>query len=138
MQWPDPINDLVAILSRFRKEKRALAADVKSMYYQVQLLSHDREILQFLWWPDRNLERQATVHRMKVYLFGATSSSCCISLALRLAAIDFDAQFEPYISSAIEEHFYDDDFLISAVIVKIGLCQKQVLILRSDRQTDLN
>ena len=94
MQGPHLMNDLVAILSRFRKEKIALAADIESMYYQVP---RDRDSLRFLWWPDVNLESQPVVHRMKVHLFGTTSSPCCASFALRQAAIDFGAQFEPYI-----------------------------------------
>ena len=121
MQGPHLMNDLVAILSRFRKEKIALAADIESMYYQVQVSPRDHDSLRFLWWPDGNLESQPVVHRMKVHLFGATSSPCCASFALRQAAIDFGAQFEPYISSAIEEHFYVDDFLISVPNVEIGL-----------------
>ena len=91
------------------------------MYYQVQVSPRDRDSLRFLWCPDGNLESQQVVHRMKVHLFGATSSPCCASFALRQAAIDFGAQFEPYISSAIEEHFYVDDFLISVPNVEIGL-----------------
>ena len=43
------MNDLVAILSRFRKEKIALAADIESMYYQVQVSPRDRDSLRFLW-----------------------------------------------------------------------------------------
>ena len=88
-----------------------LEADIESMYYS----------LRFLWWPDGNLESQPVVHRMKVHLFGANSSPCCASFALRQAAIDFGAHFKPYISSAIEEHFYVDDFLISVSNVEIGL-----------------
>ena len=91
------------------------------MYYQVQISPHDHDSLRFLWWPDGNLESQPVVHRIKVHLFGATLSPCCASFALHQAAIDFGAQFEAYISSAIEEHFYVDNFLISVLNVEIGL-----------------
>ena len=111
MQGPHLINDLVAILSRFRRVH----------VYQVQVSPRDRDSLRFLWWPDGNLESQPVVHRMKVHLFGATSSPCCANFALRQAAIDFCAQFKTYISSAIEEHFYVEDFLISVPYVEIGL-----------------
>ena len=117
---PHLMNDLVAILSRFRKEKIALEADIESIYYQVQVSPRDRDSLRFLWWPDGSLESQPVVVRIKVHLFGATSSPCCASFALRQAAIDFGAQFEPYISSAIEEHFNVDEFLISIPNVEIG------------------
>ena len=90
------------------------------MYYQVQVSPRDRDSLRFLWWPDGNLESQPVVHRMKLHLFGATSSPGCASFALRQVVIDFGAQFEPYIISAIEEHFYVDDFLISVSNVEIG------------------
>ena len=58
MKGPDLINDLVAILSRFRKEKIVLAVDIKSMYYQVQVSPHDSDSLRFMWWLDGNLECQ--------------------------------------------------------------------------------
>ena len=48
VQGPNLMNDLVVILSRFLKEKIALAADIESMYYQVQVSTHDRESLRFL------------------------------------------------------------------------------------------
>ena len=118
---PHLMNDLVAILSRFRKEKIALAADVESMYYKVQVSPRDHDSLRFLWWSDENVESQPIVLRIKVHLFGAISSPCYASFALHQAAIDFGAQFEPYISSAIEEHFNVDEFLISVPNVEIGL-----------------
>ena len=86
---PHLMNNLVAILSRFRKEKIALAANIESIYYQVQVSPRDRDSLRFLWWPDENLESQPVVVRIKVHLFGATLSPCCASFALRQAANDF-------------------------------------------------
>ena len=74
------MNDFVAIFSRFRKEKIALAADIESMYYQVQVSPRDCDSLRFLWWPDGNLEGQPVVNNMKVHFFGATSSPCCQGL----------------------------------------------------------
>ena len=47
MRGPHLMNDLVAILSCFRKEKIALAADIESMYYQVQVSLRDRDSLDF-------------------------------------------------------------------------------------------
>ena len=89
------------------------------MYYQVQVSPRDCDSLRFLWWPDGNLESQPVVHRMKVYLFGAISSPCCTRFALRQAAIDFGAQFEPCISFAIEKHFYvDERFKVSKASFK--------------------
>ena len=76
MQGPHLMNDLVAILSRFRKEKIPLAADIESMYYQVQVSPRDRNSLRFLWWPDGNLESQPVVHRMKVRLRAAQVLRC--------------------------------------------------------------
>ena len=98
-----------------------MAADIESIHYQVQVSPGDRDRLNFLWWPDGSLESQPIVVRIKVHLFGVTSSPCCASFALRQAAIDFGAQFKPYISSAIEEHFNVDEFLISVPNVEIGL-----------------
>ena len=53
---PHLMNNLAVILSRFRKEKIALAADIESMHYKVQVSPRDRDSLRFLWWPDGNLK----------------------------------------------------------------------------------
>ena len=43
---------------------------------------------------------------MQVYLFGAISSLSCAIFCLRQTAIDFGNQFDPEISSIIQQNLY--------------------------------
>ena len=121
MQGPDLVNSLVAVLTRFRKDKIAIVSDVEAMFYQVSVRPDHRNGLQFFWWPNSDINKKPIPHRMRVHLFGATSSPSCASFALRQAAKEFGPEFEPYIASAIEESFYLDDFLISVPNIEIGI-----------------
>ena len=91
------------------------------MFYQVRVTPKDRDSLRFLWWPGGNLDLKPVSHRMKVHLFGATSSPCCAAFCLRQSAIDFGQEFEPYVAHAIENNFYVDDLLISVPDSETGL-----------------
>jgi len=73
MQGPDLNNRLDGVL-RFRKESIALVADVEAMFYLIRVCPRDRNCLRFLWWPNGDLTQKVTPYRMKVHLFGATSS----------------------------------------------------------------
>jgi len=129
MQGPDLVNSLVAVLLRFRIHAIALVADIEAMFYQVMVAPKDKDSLRYLWWPDGNLDREPAVHRMKVHLFGATSSPCCAAFCLRQSAVDFGAEFEPYITSAVQQNFYVDDGLFSAPNVEIA--QKMLIGVKS-------
>ena len=52
LQGPDLNNSLVGVVTRFRQEQIALAADVEAMFYQVRVLEKDCDALRFLWWPN--------------------------------------------------------------------------------------
>ena len=88
LQEPDFMNSLVGVLTRFRQEHVALAADIEAMFHKVRVHDEDCDALRFLWWPGGDLDRQPKCYRMRVHLFGATSSPSCIAYALRLTALD--------------------------------------------------
>ena len=46
---PDLTNQLVGVLTRFRKEQVALTADVETMVHQVRVPEDQRSLLRFLW-----------------------------------------------------------------------------------------
>ena len=50
MKGPDLANSLVGVLTRFRKNKVALVADVKAMFRQIKVHPRDQNALRFLWW----------------------------------------------------------------------------------------
>ena len=121
MQGPDLVNSLVGVLTRFRKHPVAITADVEAMFHQVKVAPRDRDSLRFWWWPNGDITKEPAPHRMKVHLFGATSSPTCASFCLRQAAVDFGGQFEAYVTHAVKNNFYVDDCLVSVSNERVGV-----------------
>ena len=113
MQGPDLVSSLVGVLLRFRRESIALTADIECMFHQIRVHQQDVHALRFLWWPGGDLSLDPVLHQMQVHLFGATSSPSCATFCLRQTATDFGNQFNPEISSIIQQNFYVDDCLCS-------------------------
>ena len=77
LQGPDLTNNLMGVLCRFGKEPVALMNDIEGMFHQVRDVEQDRDHLCFLWWKGGDTTKELTEFRMKVHLFGATSSPGC-------------------------------------------------------------
>ncbi|XP_078698381.1 uncharacterized protein LOC144925948 [Branchiostoma floridae x Branchiostoma belcheri] len=65
-------------------------ADIEAMFSQVKVPVEDRDYLRFLWWPEGNTNEPLREFRMKVHVFGATSSPSCANYALKRIAEDFE------------------------------------------------
>ena len=113
LQGPDLTNNLVGVLTRFRKEPVALMADVESMFHQVQVSPKDCNAFRFLWWPGNDLDCEPAEYQMLVHLFGASSSPSCSNFALRRTADDNRAEFSQEAVDTINRNFYVDDCLKS-------------------------
>ncbi|XP_067295957.1 uncharacterized protein [Pseudorasbora parva] len=112
LQGPDLINNLNGILIRFRQHPIALMCDIEKMYHQFHVDESDRDFLRFLWWKDGNLNQPASEFRMKVHLFGATSSSGCANYGLKHLATE-NSNLYPFGSQFVIKNFYVDDGVIS-------------------------
>ena len=121
MQGPDLNNRLDAVLLRFRKESIALVADVEAMFHQVLVSPRDRDSLHFLWWHDGDFTKETIPHRMKVHLFGVTSSPSCVAFSLRQAALDVGHGYEPLVAPTVEEAAYVDNVLSSVSDIEAEL-----------------
>ena len=121
MQGPDLVNSILSVLTRFRRERIALAADVESMFHQVRIKEEDRDSFRFVWWPNGNLSSPPTVHRMLVHIFGATSSPCCATYCLRQSADWYGSNFDPDISKVVNRDFYVDDCLTSTCTIESAI-----------------
>lgn len=109
LQGPDLINNLTGILLRwFRQHPIALMCDIEKMFHQFHVQRCDRDYLSFLWWKNGNTETQPRVHRMKVHLFGATSSPGCANYGLKYLAKEH-CHTHPVGSEFMERDFYVDD-----------------------------
>ena len=117
LQGPDLTNNLTGVLLRFRQEPVALMADVEQMFHQVRVAPDDCHALRFLWWEDGDLAKNPVDHQMLVHLFGATSSPCCASFALKKTARDFGSGFDAQTVDTVNHNFYVDDCLKSVATV---------------------
>ena len=110
---PDILNSLIGVLSRFRKEKIALVADIEAMYHQVAVDPKDQRYLRFLWWPNGDTSLTPSHYCMKVHVFGATSSPTCALYALRETANDHASHYSEAAVQTVLSNFYMDDCLKS-------------------------
>lgn len=117
LQGPEFMNDLLGILCRFRQENVAFMTDIKSMFHQFVVAEEHRDLLRFLWWLDGDPSREVVEYRMKVHLFGASSSPGCANFGLRRAADDGEEEFGADAAAFIRKNFYVDDGLKSVPTV---------------------
>ena len=113
LQGPDLTNSLLGVLLRFRQEHVGIAADIKSMFHMVRVPEEDADLLRFLWWPDGDISQDLQDYRMRVHLFGATSSPACANFALKKTAEDNWTEYGSEVKDTIERNFYVDDCLKS-------------------------
>ena len=110
LQGPDLINPLIGVLCRFRKGKVAFACDVEKMYHQFYVTPLHRNYLRFLWWESGDISGPLVDYRMKVHLFGATSSPGCANYGLKRLATDYEEK-DRQAAKFIKSDFYVDDGL---------------------------
>ena len=120
LQGPDLTSTLVGVLTRFRAEPVALMADIEGMFSQVAVPKESRDFQRYLWWPGGNLDKVPVEYRMKVHIFGATSSPSCANYALKMTASDNNISNDPVVTNATQNNFYVDDLLKSLPTVNEG------------------
>ncbi|XP_067945299.1 uncharacterized protein [Watersipora subatra] len=112
MQSPDFMNSLTGILLRFRQNQVAITCDIESMFHQFRVANTDQDYLRFLWFNDQG---STALYRMKVHLFGATSSPACATYGLRYIAhqLSQEDQISKNAVEFITDNFYVDDGILS-------------------------
>ena len=106
---PDLLNSLIGVLSRFRKGRIALVADIEAMYHQVRVNPKDQRYLRFFWWPTGNTSSSPFEYCMVVHVFGATSSPTCANYAIQQTAKDNAHMYSDEVVQMVAENFYMDD-----------------------------
>ena len=129
LQGPDLTNGLLGVLCRFRQERVAFMTDIKSMFHQFMVAEDHRDLLHFLWWEDGDPNKPVVEYRMKVHLFGASSSPGCANFGLKKAADDGEEEFGNDATSFIRRDFYVDDGLKS-----VPTAQKAVDLIKSSQK----
>ena len=108
-------NSPFGVLVRFRQEPVALSLEIEVMFHQVMVEPKDADALRFIWRPDDDLSKQPVEYRMRVHLFGSTSSPSCASFGLRKAAQDNAGDFDHEVVDTVLQNFYVDVFEIYEV-----------------------
>lgn len=109
---PDLTNGLTGVLNRFRKHPIAVMCNVERMFHRFHVDGNDRDYLRFLWWENGDTASQPVEYRMKVHLFGASSSPGCANYGMKHLASQNEICY-PAAASFIRKIFYVDDGLIS-------------------------
>ena len=111
------IQNLVAVLTRFRRKTFALTGDIQEMFLQVKVPEKDRSALCFLWWDKHDITKPVKEFQLTVHPFGAKSSPFCASFALQQSVGLYQGEYEQQVSEVIKENFYVDDCLICHLIL---------------------
>ena len=121
LKGPDFLNNLVTVLSRFRRGKIAVVSDVEKMYHQVLVPREDQDAMRFLWREDSSQE--ISEYKTLVHPFGKKDSPCCANWALKGCVTKMDNVEEAAslqklnerdkseVVEAVTEDFYMDDYL---------------------------
>ncbi|XP_061642390.1 uncharacterized protein LOC133484185 [Phyllopteryx taeniolatus] len=105
LQGPDVINNLNGINLRFRQCPIALMCDIEKMFH---VEGRESDYLRFLWWKNGDTSTQPQTYRMKVHLFGATSSPGCANYGPKYLAKEHGNSHSAG-SQFMERDFYVDD-----------------------------
>ena len=73
----DLINQLVGVLTMFRKEHIVYMADIEDLLHKVRVPENQRSLQRLLWWEDGDPRMKVEEFKMYVNLFGCTSSPSC-------------------------------------------------------------
>lgn len=110
---PDLTNSLLGVLLRFRRGPIALMTDIEQMFHAFHVREDHRDFLRFFWYKDNNPEEEVIEYRMKVHLFGNTSSPAIATCGLRKTALDGEQEYGSDAREFVEKDFYVDDGLKS-------------------------
>ena len=109
LQGPDMNNTLLGVLLRFRLGEIAMSCDIEKMFFQFRVNPEHRDFLRYLWFNENG---EIVDYRMKVHVFGASSSPSCAIYGLTKLASDYGDDY-PLARRFIQDHFYVDDGLVS-------------------------
>ena len=118
LSGPDLANSLLGVLLRFRRHSTAFIADIEQMFHSFVVKEDHRDFLRFLWYENNNPDGGVMEFRMKVHLFGNTSSPAVATFGLRKTAEVEEAKFGTDAKEFVDNDFYVDEGLKSTPTTK--------------------
>lgn len=101
-------DDLLFILTRFRKHNYVLSADITKMYRQFWVADEHRPYQRILW--RENSSEPIKIFQLKTITYGTVSASFLATGCLEKLA-ETEHMTNPDVSASITRDFYMDDFL---------------------------
>ena len=117
---PDPINNMVSLLLRFRENPAAISANIEAVFMQVG--EKDQPSMRFLW-PTNHSVKQFQHTRL---IFGAQCSPSTAILLLQKTAAHFAAN--QTIQNLVKNSFYMDD--LAHYLEKVEIAQEAAVSLK--------
>ena len=112
---PNLLEDIPAILARFRVGVVGFTADIKQAFLMIAVSNLDRDALRFLWWKNGDPFKEIVVYRHTRVVFGVTSSPFILNLVLK-SHLENDSYKKGSISETVlklKKSFYCDDCVAS-------------------------
>lgn len=113
LSGPGLTNSLLGVLIRFRQNPVALMADTEQMFHSFLVRREQRDLLRFFWYKDNNPDGELIEYRMKVNVFGNTSSPAVATFCLRKTAELGEEEFGSDAKEFLHNNFYMDNGLKS-------------------------
>ncbi|XP_056002772.1 uncharacterized protein LOC125674273 [Ostrea edulis] len=113
LSGPDLTNSLIGVLMRFRIEQIGIMADKQKMFYSFTVREDHRSYLRFLWYKDKDFNKDIIEYRMRVHVFGNKPSPAIASYALQKTADIASETSGKDIKKFVQRNFYVDDALTS-------------------------
>ena len=121
LQGPDTVNRLRSVITKFRENNVAFAADIESMFNSFYVIPKHRDFMRFFWLEHNNPDGRLVEYRALTHIFGNCSSPAVATICLREAADryslhPYDERVNNTINEAkyyIKNGFYVDDGLSS-------------------------
>ncbi|XP_068238309.1 uncharacterized protein [Palaemon carinicauda] len=105
--------DLLGVLIRFRKEMVAVTADIQHMFHCFLVREDHPNYLRFLWHKDNDIDNDLVEYRLRVHVFGNSTSPAVATLGLRKTAQASGRDFGNRVTQFVSRNFYVDDGLTS-------------------------
>ena len=91
----------------------AFICNMEAIFHQFKVDKRHRNLLRFLWCPDRDVKEALVEYGMIVHLLGAGSSHGCANFVLKRIATDHEEEFGHDAANFVRDNFYVDDGLES-------------------------
>lgn len=122
---PPKINDVTAILLRFRANKYAVSTDIEKAFLNVGLDIEDRDVTRFYWLSNPTDPRSdLTTYRFKSVLFGATCSPFILNAVISKHLNNHPSTFtekltkDLYVDNIISSFSSEDELLTYFKLVR--------------------